>query len=152
MQLSPHFSLAQLTQSDTATKLGLNNEPDSIALQNLIELAKTLEEVRNLLGHELTINSGFRSPALNVAVGGAARSQHVSGLAADFVCPGYGTPIEIIFAISQSPIVFDQCILEFDHWVHLSVSDAPRERILTIYSANQGYLEGLWDPKGNRWA
>ena len=152
MQLSPHFSVDQLIHSDTAVELGISNWPDESALKNLARLAQTLEQVRTLLGHEIAINSGYRSPALNAAVGGAPRSQHVEGLAADFICPEYGTPLEIVLALARSAIVFDQCILEFSSWVHLSVSESPRERVLTINSSRQGYLEGLWDQKGNRWA
>jgi zinc D-Ala-D-Ala carboxypeptidase len=151
MQLSPHFSLAQLIQSDTAEKTGIDNTPASPEIvENLRRLAAGLEDVCALLGAPLEISSGYRCAALNEAVGGSNASQHLQGLAADFVCPGFGPPLAVARAIQQSEIDFDQCILEFGRWVHLSFSPAPRGRVLTIYDAEDGYLAGLWDENGNQ--
>lgn len=119
-------------------------------MPNLRRLARGLDEVRRLLGHRLRISSGYRCPELNAAVGGARASQHCEGLAADFECPAFGTPLEIAVAIQRSTIAFDQCILEFGRWVHVSFSDAPRRRVLTIYDDGAGYREGLVDAAGRR--
>ena len=144
-RLSRHFTLAGLTRSLTARRQGIDNTPPPELLPNLRLLARGLDEVRRLLGHRLRITSGYRCPELNAAVGGARTSQHCAGLAADFECPAFGTPLEIVVAIQRSPIAFDHCILEFGRWVHVSFSHAPRRRVLTIYDAKQGYLEGLVD-------
>jgi hypothetical protein len=152
MLLSANFSLARLTDSETARKNGIDNTPPMEILENLKRLAAGLEEVQALLGAPLDISSGYRCTALNEAVGGTGDSQHVQGLAADFVCPGFGSPMEIARAIRQSKIEFDQCILEYGRWVHLSFNDAPRRRVLTIYDPGDGYLAGLWDEDGNQLA
>jgi len=150
MLLTPNFPLAALVRSDTAAEQGIDNSPPAEVIDNLRILADGLEQVQALLGHALEISSGYRCPALNEAIGGTAASQHVLGLAADFTCPGFGPPMDIARAISGSTIVFDQCILEFGRWVHLSFSPQPRGRVLTIYDNDEGYLAGLWDSTGNR--
>ncbi len=150
MQLTPHFTLAQLTCSDTAERDGIDNTPPQAVIDNLRILAGALEAVQALLGSPLVLSSVYRCAALNRTVGGAATSQHIDGLAADFTCPGFGLPLQIADAIRASDIAFDQCILEFGRWIHLSVGAQPRRRLLTIYSSRDGYQEGLWDPDGRR--
>jgi hypothetical protein len=149
MRLSGYYTLARLIHSDTARARGLDNTPSAETLRNLRRVARGLDRVRRLLGHPLEISSGYRSPELNAAVGGAPASQHTRGEAVDFCCPGFGTPAEVARAIRDSDIAFDQCILEFGRWVHLSFSAAPRRRTLSIHSAQAGYLEGLVDADGN---
>lgn len=148
--LSRRITLARLIHSDTAFARGIDNTPPAEVLPNLRRLARGLAEVRRLLGHPLDISSGYRSPALNAAVGGVPHSQHAQGLAADFVCPAFGSPLIVAHAIGTSAIVFDQCILEFGRWVHLSFSPDPRRRVLTIYGSADGYLDGLVDEAGRR--
>lgn len=150
MQLTPNFTLAGLTRSETAERDSINNIPPEDIIPNLRHLAEGLEAVQALLGSPLDISSGYRSAELNRAVGGTGTSQHIAGLAADFTCPGFGSPLEVAAAIQASTLVFDQCILEFGRWVHLSVSAAPRQRVLTIYNSKEGYLDGLWDPDGRQ--
>ncbi len=150
MQLSANFSLEQLTASDTAAARGIDNAPPPEIIDNLRQLAAGLEQAQALLGYPLSISSGYRSPALNVAVGGAEKSQHCTGIAADFTCPGFGTPLDIAAALRDSGLRFDQCILEFGRWVHLSFSAEPRGRLLTIHDSKEGYLVGLWDTEGNK--
>jgi zinc D-Ala-D-Ala carboxypeptidase len=152
MQLSPNFSLSQLVYSETAEMNGIDNTPPAEIVENLKRLAAGLESVRALLGAPLEISSGYRCPALNEAIGGSSASQHVQGLAVDFACPAYGSPLEVARAIHRSGMEFDQCILEYGRWVHLSFSDAPRGRLLTIYDENEGYLAGLWDEEGKQLA
>lgn len=132
MNLSPHFTLAELTASQTAARKGLNNTPPPDVLENLKRTALGLEGVRMLLGAPITISSGYRSPEVNRAVGGAKSSQHLTGQAVDFICPGFGSPSHIVRAIVKSGMKFDQVIQEFDSWVHLSFSDKPRGQALII--------------------
>jgi zinc D-Ala-D-Ala carboxypeptidase len=150
MQLSPHFSLAQFIYSETAEQNGIDNAPPPGIIENLKQLADGLEKVQMLLGKPLDISSAYRCAELNKTVGGSNASQHMQGLAADFVCPDFGPPLDVARAIRHSSIDFDQCILEYGRWVHLSFSRAPRGRILTIYDSNEGYVAGLWDSNGNR--
>jgi hypothetical protein len=150
MRLSDNFSLAQLTDSETARQNGIDNTPPAEIIGNLKRLAAGLEKVQALLGAPLDISSGYRCAALNEAVGGTGNSQHVQGLAADFVCPGFGPPMDVARTILLSGMEFDQCILEYGRWVHLSFSDEPRRRALTIYDPADGYLAGLWDETGNQ--
>ena len=150
MRLSPNFTLAQLIRSETAERRGIDNSPAAEIIENLKLLATGLEQVQALLGAPIEISSGYRCPELNAAVGGASTSQHMQGLAVDFVCPAFGPPLEIARAIQSSSIAFDQCILEWGEWVHLSFARSPRHNVLSIYDADAGYVAGLWDRDGTR--
>ena len=98
--LTPNFKLVEFTHSDTAVMCGIDNTPNDQETVNLSRVAETLEMIRVLLGNKpITITSGFRCSELNAAVGGAYNSAHLYGLAADFVCPEYGTPIQICNAL-----------------------------------------------------
>lgn len=136
MNLSPNFALDELTASETAARHGIDNTPDEATIQNLTRLANALQEVRALLGNKVIIvSSGYRSPELNQKVGGSATSDHCKGLAADFICPSYGTPDEIVRVVMASAIPFKQVIREFDKWVHFSIpeeGEAPRKQALII--------------------
>jgi len=144
-RLSRYYTLARLIHSDTARDRGIDNTPPPALLPNLRLLARGLDRVRLLLGHPLDISSGYRSPALNASVGGAPNSQHSQGLAADFTCPGFGPPLAVARALRDSAIAFDTVICEFGEWIHVSFTAAPRRRIMTIYAAGEGYLDGLLD-------
>lgn len=142
MRLSKHFTLEEFTLSQTAERLGLDNSPTPEALDNLKRLAAVLEQVRSFANRPINISSGYRSPAVNKAVGGAATSAHLRGLAADFNASGMG-PKELARLIQGSGIQFDQLILEYDRWVHLAISkDKPRNQVLTIRKGT-GYMPGL---------
>lgn len=132
MNLSKHFTLAELTHSDMAARRGIDNTPTGHALENLKRLAATLEEIRQLLGVPVVVSSGYRSPSVNKAVGGSTVSAHCDGLAADFIAPGFGTPQEVARAIRDSGIKFDQLIFE-GTWVHVSVSPKMRRQVLTAH-------------------
>lgn len=129
-QLTAHFSLDELTFSSTAQRLGIDNKPDLETVARLTKLAMGLEQIRALLGAPLHIDSGYRCPALNKAVGGVANSAHLDGYAADFVCPDYGSPLQIARAVAGSGIAFDQCIQE-GTWVHVSFDPRARRQALT---------------------
>lgn len=120
MKLSKHFELWEFTVSQTATRLGLKNQPGKKALTNIKRLVRRLEIIRAILEAVVIISSGYRSPKVNAAVGGSPRSQHMQGLAADFNVPGY-TVEQLISIIKSSGIKYDQLINEFDSWVHISI-------------------------------
>ena len=85
-QITPHFRLSEFTQSTTAELLGIDNTPDSVALHNIELLCRyVLEPIRQAFGQPIVVNSGYRCRQLNIAVGGAKRSFHLSGRAADIV-------------------------------------------------------------------
>lgn len=144
--LTPHFTLEEFTRSDTALRKGIDNsQPPLQVLRNLGFLAETLERVRMLLGKPLIITSGYRCPALNFAIGSHPTSAHVLGLAVDFMCHEYGTPLEVAQAIAASDIAFDQLIHE-GTWVHLAISRTHNRRdTLTAHfdSGRASYTAGL---------
>lgn len=144
--LSAHFTLDELVHSDTAIRRGIDQTPPPVVLNNLTRTASQMELVRTLLGGKpIRINSGYRSPALNKAVGGASSSAHLTGRAVDFVCPEFGTPKEVAQMLAGCPILtFDQIIQE-GTWVHISFDPAGRREILTAHFAGGGvtYSKGL---------
>lgn len=145
MQLTEHFSLEELTFSSTAAVRGIDNTPSDEIVKNLSVLAVALEAVRALLGFPLHIDSGYRCAALNEAVRGVADSAHVTGFAADFICPEFGAPLEIVKKIvAGSSIRFDQVIQE-GSWVHLSVAPTMRQEVLTAHFVNgrASYQHGI---------
>lgn len=142
-QLSPHFSLAELTRSDYAARHNISNVPMPRIIENLVFTAQCLEAVRSLLGHPMAVHSGYRSQEVNDAVGGSLTSQHRYGLAVDFTCEAFGSPFEVCKAIEASPIQFDQLIHEYGQWVHISfVRREPRRSVLSIFSPGR-YLQGI---------
>jgi len=147
MQLSEHFSLEEMVSSEVAARSRIDNTPTAAALANLRILAAGLEQVRHALGDRpIHVNSGFRCLALNDAIGGAKNSMHILGLAADIVCPRFGSPLEVCRAIVAAGIVTDQVIHEFGGWCHVAFA-APgtpaRRQLLTIFDVAQGYQPGL---------
>jgi hypothetical protein len=120
MQVTPHFSLEELTASETAARHGWDNTPGPTELANLKRLADLLEQVRALLGKPVLVNSAYRSKRVNDAVGSKDTSQHRIGCAADIRVPGM-TPDQVVRKIIASGINFDQVIREFDAWTHISV-------------------------------
>jgi zinc D-Ala-D-Ala carboxypeptidase len=133
-QLTKNFQLSELVVSEWATRAGIDNTPTNQIVQRLKFLAENLEKVRTLLGNKpISVLSGYRSPAVNKGVKGSKTSQHMLGYAADFICPKFGTPRNIVECIKSSDIQFDQLILEFDRWVHISfVPTNPRLQVLII--------------------
>ncbi|WP_345891018.1 D-Ala-D-Ala carboxypeptidase family metallohydrolase [Burkholderia sp. Ax-1724] len=102
-----------MRSSGSAARLGLRNVPDATELKNLHALTAALEDVRTVPGNKpILISSGFRSDAVNRTVDGVSNSAHRSGLAADFICPGFGTPLQICREVESSDIDFDQVIQE----------------------------------------
>lgn len=128
-KLSEHFTLEELTVTQVRD---VDNRPKTKTLLDaLTHTAERMEEVRELLGgRPIIVTSGYRSPLVNKAVGGAMMSAHMSGHAVDFICPGFGSPEAVAIAIRDSEIRFDQLIYE-ETWVHLSFAPALRGDVLT---------------------
>ena len=136
IKASPHFSIEELTFSETAARKGIDNTPPQEVLDNLLITAWSMENVRELLdSNPIHISSGYRCLALNELLGSKRTSAHIRGLAVDFTCRQFGTPNEIVFALINSDIPYDQVILEFNQWVHLSFCEdekTPRRQALII--------------------
>jgi hypothetical protein len=133
MNLSPNFTLDELTHTDHRE---FDNTPNDEELANLIRLAEFLEEVKVVLGGKpIMINSAFRCAEVNKAVGSSDKSQHRRGCAADIRVPGM-TPNEVVSAIIEAGLQYDQVIREFDRWTHVSIPNTedakPRSMALII--------------------
>ena len=131
--LSKYFTYDELTFSEIAKRLKYNNDPSTDVLKVLTHTAQQLDRVRELLGCPVIVNSGYRSLAVNRAIGSSGNSQHVKGEAVDFKTTEH-TPRRIVELIKQSAIEYDQLILEFDSWVHISFSSRNRKQMLIIDS------------------
>lgn len=135
MKLSDHFTLEELTFSQTAVRNGINNNPSQAVRNNLKTLADNLEKIRTLLGFPLKISSAFRCMELNRKIGGSVNSAHMDGLAADFTCEKFGKPIDVVKALHKSGIKVDQVICE-GTWVHVSFDPKMRQQFLTATFIN----------------
>ena len=135
MKLSPNFSLEELTFSQVASRRGIDNTPSAKVKDNLERLAFFLEQVRKVFNKPFLISSGYRSREVNESVGGSKTSQHCEGCAADFNVKGI-SPDAVVRAIVNADIPYDQVILEFDSWVHISIptvkGSTPRKQALVI--------------------
>lgn len=148
-KLTTNFFLSEFTQSNEAARKRLPNVPDEVALGNLRKrLAPVMQRVRDVLGHPVIISSGFRSPLVNAAVNGSKNSAHMLGLAADFICPGFGTPLDVAQKLVEHRDIlrYDQLIHE-GTWVHLGLTvGTPRGEVLTAHfrpNAPAVYTPGL---------
>jgi len=133
MNLSENFTYEELTHTDHRE---FDNTPNEDEMANLVRLANFLEQVKEVLGGKpIMINSAFRSEDVNRAVGSTDKSQHRHGCAADIRVPGM-TPDEVVTAIINSGLPYDQCIREFDRWTHVSIPNhediQPRNMALII--------------------
>jgi len=151
-QLTPNFKLSELCH----TEEDLDNTPPPAMIPVLEELAEFLEKVRTraLGGNPVSINSGYRSPAVNEAVGGEPTSAHALGRAADIECPAFGDPyavsLAIKAAIERGDLAVDQLIYEVT-WTHVARVGANGELRATNNEPNGylthpesgGYLDGL---------
>ena len=144
MQLTRNFSLQELTKSDTAIRRGIENEPNEEQLNNMQLIAeKVFEPLRKWVGGPIKINSFFRCPDLNKAIGGSGKSQHCHGQAIDLDDTfGKATNAEMYHWIKEN-LDFDQMIWEFGdednpNWVHISYvsPEKNRNRCLKAYREN----------------
>jgi len=123
--LTEHFTLEELTYTDHRE---LDNTPSEYEKANLMRLAEFLEQVKYVLYDKpIMVNSAFRSKAVNDAVGSKDTSQHRLGCAADIRVPGM-TPDQVVQAIINSELQYDQIIREFDRWTHISVPNSPNDQ------------------------
>jgi zinc D-Ala-D-Ala carboxypeptidase len=125
MNLSANFTLEELTRSEAAARNGWDNTPNEAEIENLKRLAALLQDVKAAVGGKpVLINSAYRSKQVNDAVGSKDSSQHRIGCAADLRVPGM-TPRQVVEACIAANVPFDQIILEFDAWTHISVPNTP---------------------------
>jgi putative chitinase len=140
MNLSPNFTLEELTHTDHRN---LDNTPNDVELENLVRLAEFLEQVKEVLGGKpIIVNSAFRSKAVNDAVGSSDKSQHRRGCAADIRVVGM-KPDEVVRAIIEADLPYDQVIREFDRWTHVSIpnSDDVKPRAMALIIDKSGTRE-----------
>ena len=120
MKLTEHFTLEELYASEYADRNNIDNMPkDAAILNNIKWLADNLQRIRNVLKHPIHVNSAYRCLLVNASIGSKPTSSHVKGLAADIICPGFGSPCAVVDAIISSDIEYDQIILEYDRWCHI---------------------------------
>jgi len=152
MNFPPHFSLEELTRSQTATRKGIDNSPNEQEKSNLLQIAWFLETLREKLNKKygkvaIYVSSGFRCEKLNAAIGGSKTSAHMKGLAADISCSGL-KPIVVsrFIANHMADEGFDQVIHEFGRWVHIGLANGlQRYEELTAVKENGKtvYRKGL---------
>ena len=148
MKLSGHFSLAELTKSQTAVRKGIDNKPTLDHIENLTELCThVLEPTRRNFGKPMVISSGYRSEELCEAIGSSKNSQHAKGQAADFEM--FGIDNKELAKYIKNNLVFDQLILEFYNpddpssgWVHCSYSKEENRKQSLLYNGKD-YTEWL---------
>lgn len=150
MRLSNNFSLWEMTRSQTAARKGIPNSPSSEEIRALESLClHVLQPIRDHFG-PVNVNSGYRGPALNSAIGGSHRSQHMSGEAADIEVFGVSN-LDLAKWIEKSKLPYDQLILEFHDpyagpnsgWVHVSHTAGVNRR--QVYTARRGSHGTVYD-------
>jgi len=148
-KVTPSFWLSEFLLSDTAVRKGLDNMPHAIQLANLKNiLMPNMQAVRDSLGCPVFVTSGYRSPEVNRAVGGAPTSDHVQGLAADFKAPEFGPPIKVAhYILEHMDLKFKQLIAE-GQWVHISfpaMGEMAKREVLTAHFGDGpvSYTQGL---------
>lgn len=154
-RLSAHFTVAEFTASRTALDRGIDNDLPIELLANARATAAMLERIRSHLSDlkgstvPVIIQSGYRSEALNRAVGGSPRSDHMQALAADFRAPAFGRPVDVARALEPvaSELGIGQLINEFpdtgNGWVHVSIQSPDREINQVITVTRAGTVPGV---------
>jgi zinc D-Ala-D-Ala carboxypeptidase len=152
MKLTENFSLSELTRSQTATRKGIENQPNDEQLANLVALCEcVLQPIRDHFGKSVRISSGLRVPELNAAIGGSTTSDHCKGMAADIEVPPIDN-LELARWVEGSGLAFRQLILEYydgtpdSGWIHVSYDPADNKRQVLTATKKNGktvYLNGL---------
>lgn len=147
MKLTEHFTVEEMSFSETAVRLGLDNKPDPHLISRMKNTAEHMEVVRTVLKNmPIFVHSCYRSERVNAAVGGSVNSQHCTGDAVDFTCAYFGSPYEVARVLSVHPMVeYDQLIYE-GKWVHISFSNKPRREVMTAKFGDDGritYHQGI---------
>jgi hypothetical protein len=146
MKLSEHLDLSEVTRSETAKRKGISNMPTPEHLENFKKLAENIfEPIRKHFGVPIRISSGYRSKALNTAIGGSLTSQHCSGEAIDIDMDGSsnGVTNKMVFDYIKSNLNFDQLIFEFGtkdapDWVHVSFESTGKQRKQVLRAIKSG--------------
>ncbi len=146
MKLSEHLNLSEVTRSETAKRRGISNEPTPEHLENFKKLAENIfEPIRKHFGKPIHLSSGYRSKALNAAIGGSASSQHCKGEAIDIDMDGSsnGVTNRMVFDYIRTNLNFDQLIWEFGtkdnpDWVHVSFSSTGKQRKQVLRAVKSG--------------
>jgi zinc D-Ala-D-Ala carboxypeptidase len=140
MNLTKNFTLEEMYKSTTAIRLGIDNTPSDIAINNLRLLCNNvLQPLRDHMDESIKVNSGYRNPDLNKRIGGSKSSQHCLGQAADISC---GERTAELYEYIKNNLIFDQIIWEFGtdenpDWVHVSYSSTRnRKECLRAYKIN----------------
>ena len=152
MKLTNNFSLAEMTKSDTALRLDMDNTPGPEEIDNMTRLCEcVLQPVRNHFGKGVKVNSGFRHPNVNAKVGGSKTSDHCKGMAADIEIPGVANADLAKWIVDN--LEFRQVILEFytpgvpdSGWVHVSYNPSDNKKQVLTAAKKEGktvYLNGL---------
>ena len=128
------FTPDELTRSETAHRLGIDNCPDGVVMKNLQELVRhVLDPAREMWGRPIRVTSGYRCTALNAAVGGSRNSQHITGRAADITVGSRNENSRLFAMIRDSDIPYDQLINERDYsWIHVSYAPCGRRQVLAL--------------------
>jgi zinc D-Ala-D-Ala carboxypeptidase len=150
-QLTAHFSLAEMTASQTARESGLSNECPAELLPDLVDTAMMMERIRAALTAAkgepvpIMVSSAYRSPDVNRAVGGSKNSDHTRAQAVDFRAPAFGTPYDIckFLAPRIDALGIGQIIHEFGHWVHVSRAVPPKVSNRVITASSAGFELGI---------
>jgi len=146
MQITQHLSLAEVTRSETAKRKGISNMPTPEHLENFKNLGINIfEPIRRYFDKPIHISSGYRSKALNTAIGGSLTSQHCSGEAIDIDMDGNSNAItnKHVFDYIKQHLNFDQLIWEFGtkdnpDWVHVSYESSGKQRKQVLRAVKQG--------------
>ena len=150
MNLSTHFTLDEFTQSDTAKRLGIDNDLPIIYYPAAYKTAAMLERIRAYLSERhaapvpMSITSGYRCLALNRAIGSADTSDHIKAMAADFKAPVFGTPYEVSKMLAEAMDFLQIGQLIYEHtWIHVSTRTPEKilNRILTVQGKD--YVTGV---------
>lgn len=144
MQLSKNLALAEVMRSETAKRKGISNMPTAAHIENFVKLAENVfQPIREHFGVPIHISSGYRSAALNKAVGGSLSSQHCSGEAIDIDMDGTSITNKQVFDFIRENVNFDQMIWEFGtdsnpDWVHVSYESTGKQRKQVLKAVKQG--------------
>lgn len=144
MQLSKNLALAEVTRSETAKRKGISNMPTPEHIENFKKLAENVfQPIREHFGVPIHLSSGYRSAALNKAVGGSSSSQHCTGEAIDIDMDGTSITNKQVFDFIKANVNFDQMIWEFGtdanpDWVHVSYESTGKQRKQVLRAIKQG--------------
>lgn len=139
-EFGKYFTYESMYRSAKAIANNVDNTPTPTAKRNLKQLvSKILDPLRTEIGKPIIVNSGYRNAATNRLVGGVSTSAHLSGYAADIICPQYGNPKKFCEFVAKflkdNDIAFDQLIHEYNGWVHIAIKHTDgrqRRQVITI--------------------